>query len=84
MCLFPDPVFFLHHAQIDRLWTLWQNANPGSRTTAYGGNRDQSDGDGSVVATATLADIMSFDGLADEIAVRAVMSTTSGVLCYTY
>ena len=25
-----DPVFFLHHAQIDRLWALWQNqvSNP--------------------------------------------------------
>lgn len=22
-----DPVFFFHHAQIDRMWTLWQNLN---------------------------------------------------------
>src|SRR5262249_3310567 len=24
-----DPVFFLHHANIDRLWALWQRAHPG-------------------------------------------------------
>lgn len=24
-----DPVFFLHHAQIDRMWSLWQGKNPG-------------------------------------------------------
>ena len=24
-----DPVFFLHHCNIDRLWALWQAQNPG-------------------------------------------------------
>lgn len=28
-----DPVFFMHHAQIDRMWTLWQGKHPG--TTFY-------------------------------------------------
>jgi tyrosinase len=23
-----DPVFWLHHCQLDRLWAMWQNANP--------------------------------------------------------
>ena len=22
-----DPIFFLHHAQVDRLWAAWQEAN---------------------------------------------------------
>ncbi|KAL8687717.1 MAG: hypothetical protein Q9218_006189 [Villophora microphyllina] len=26
-----DPVFFLHHAQVDRLWTIWQSLNPSVR-----------------------------------------------------
>lgn len=26
-----DPVFFLHHANIDRLWACWQAANPGAQ-----------------------------------------------------
>jgi len=25
-----DPVFFLHHAQIDRLWAMWSNIHPNS------------------------------------------------------
>lgn len=24
-----DPVFFMHHAQIDRMWSLWQGKHPG-------------------------------------------------------
>lgn len=24
-----DPAFFLHHSNIDRVWTLWQAQNPG-------------------------------------------------------
>ncbi len=25
-----DPIFFLHHAQVDRIWALWQADHPGS------------------------------------------------------
>jgi len=28
-----DPVFWPHHAQIDRLWSIWQAANPGKHAT---------------------------------------------------
>lgn len=24
-----DPIFFMHHAQIDRLWAIWQQTHPG-------------------------------------------------------
>ena len=27
-----DPAFYLHHAQVDRVWTIWQNMNPQNRT----------------------------------------------------
>ncbi len=23
-----DPIFWLHHAEIDRLWEIWRRANP--------------------------------------------------------
>ena len=26
-----DPIFYLHHAQIDRLWTIWQGLDPARR-----------------------------------------------------
>ncbi len=31
-----DPVFWLHHAQIDRLWSIWQTLNPGKHPTLPG------------------------------------------------
>ena len=36
-----DPVFFLHHANIDRLWAEWQAAHPGKTyepKSGYSGN----------------------------------------------
>jgi len=33
-----DPIFWLHHAQIDRLWSQWQVANPGKNPTLSGAN----------------------------------------------
>ena len=32
-----DPWFYLHHAQIDRVWWMWQNQQPYSRTNALYG-----------------------------------------------
>ena len=29
-----DPIFWAHHAMIDRLWYLWQLANPGANPDA--------------------------------------------------
>lgn len=32
-----DPAFYLHHAQVDRVWTIWQNLNARNRTSqVYG------------------------------------------------
>ena len=32
-----DPAFYLHHAQVDRMWTIWQGLNPQNRLTqVYG------------------------------------------------
>ncbi|KAH1269443.1 hypothetical protein KXX33_005128 [Aspergillus fumigatus] len=32
----PDPAFFLHHAMVDRLWGMWQEAGPGRRDALNG------------------------------------------------
>lgn len=32
-----DPWFYLHHAQIDRVWWMWQNQKPAERTDALYG-----------------------------------------------
>ena len=34
-----DPLFWLHHAEIDRLWSVWQSTNPGQNPSLTGSNR---------------------------------------------
>jgi tyrosinase len=79
-----DPIFFMHHTQIDRLWTLWQNAAPENRTLDFSGIKTQDQFDGTTPPPASLQDIMPMLGLADDVTVREYMSTTKGPLCYTY
>jgi hypothetical protein len=31
-----DPIFWMHHAEIDRIWSEWQPANPGQNPTLVG------------------------------------------------
>ncbi|KAH9904384.1 hypothetical protein F4778DRAFT_780352 [Xylariomycetidae sp. FL2044] len=38
-----DPVFFLHHTNLDRLWWEWQSADLAARLTDMGGNNVPSD-----------------------------------------
>ncbi|KAK3309387.1 uncharacterized protein B0T15DRAFT_481108 [Chaetomium strumarium] len=75
-----DPLFFLHHTQVDRLWWLWQQQDPAARTTAFGGPRTQDEDS----LEATLEDVMPFLGLAEDVQVSELMTTQSGRLCYVY
>lgn len=36
-----DPLFFLHHTNLDRLWWDWQRVDPDARTYAIGPLRNQ-------------------------------------------
>lgn len=77
-----DPIFFAHHAQVDRIWTLWQGRND-TRLGMYGGwtNADAQD-----KLDATLDDDLVFysiRGLSD-VKVKDVMDTLSGPFCYKY
>ncbi len=31
-----DPVFWMHHCEIDRIWAAWQTANPGQHPSLAG------------------------------------------------
>jgi tyrosinase len=89
-----EPLFFLHHAQVDRLWWLWQQGDPSVRKTEYAGKREITPGVGGrpllpgevapVDPPAALTDIMPFMKLADDLPVSAVMTTENDLLCYTY
>lgn len=77
-----DPLFFLHHAQIDRLWAMWQDEDPAKRLTDFAGNRPGAN-DKKGPFDATINDILpSFGNLIDQVAVRDVMDTRAGDLCY--
>ncbi|TVY36278.1 Tyrosinase [Lachnellula subtilissima] len=73
-----DPVFFLHHAQLDRLWWKWQHAEPGRRREYNGASSRHSK------EAASLQDQLEMGTLAPKIAVEEVIDTQSGILCYEY
>lgn len=78
--LLQDPLFFLHHTQIDRLWYLWQQGNPEVREKDVADEKvNPADG-----TKATLEDVMPFMGLAADIKMSQVMTTQNDLLCYTY
>lgn len=77
-----DPVFFLHHTQLDRLWWMWQRAEPqniGKRRREYLGRAAHNS-----TQHASLTDVIPMGGLAPNINVFDIMETNSGLLCYRY
>lgn len=81
-----DPAFYLHHGMIDRVWWLWQQQNLRKRQNAVAGPGFLL---GLAPAPNTTLDTLIDIGYADHteigpIALRELMSTTSGPFCYTY
>jgi tyrosinase len=74
-----DPVFFLHHSQIDRLWWSWQKYS-GGRFLQYNGPA-QLDGD----VEGVLTDLLEYGGfLPFDPSVGDLMDTEGDLLCYRY
>jgi len=71
-----DPVFFLHHAFIDRNFRIWQNASPSRQTTIGGTDR--------VGNPLTLDTSVSVNGIRPNVVIRDILDTTSEKLCYKY
>ncbi|KAH6635990.1 hypothetical protein F5144DRAFT_161778 [Chaetomium tenue] len=75
-----DPIFFLHHTQVDRLWALWQQENPAARNMDFAGPKTQDQN----TTEATLEDIMPFMGITPDIKVAEVMEIGTPRFCYSY
>ncbi|CAE6423116.1 unnamed protein product [Rhizoctonia solani] len=81
-----DPLFFLHHNNVDRLWALWQGRDQ-QRLADYAGNTMQGQAltDKSRYPTASLNDTIDI-GMASlgypTVKVRDLMDTQSSLLCY--
>ena len=74
-----DPIFFLHHAQIDRIWWKWQQYGPPRRHNMYTGSFKPRSKE-----QASLDDIVSIRGLAPDVKVSDIVDVRSGIFCYTY
>lgn len=76
-----DPLFFLHHVQLDRLWWIWQRMGEGGRLMEYKGHMAKHS-----IEMAGLGDVLGMGGLAEGVEVREMMDTEGDVgrLCYRY
>ncbi|KAH7334556.1 hypothetical protein B0J17DRAFT_111773 [Rhizoctonia solani] len=77
-----EPLFFLHHTNVDRWWWKWQRLNNSVNALQYTGNTVQ----GTSELNATAQDLMPFLGLmnGDDLPVSDVLLTNTSKLCYTY
>lgn len=77
-----DPAFWVHHGNVDRLYTQWQAADPENRQYAVAGtstvlNIPPSD-------NVTLDYVQTWNGLDRDLPIRDLVSTTAGPFCYRY
>lgn len=83
-----DPLFYLHHANLDRLWWSWQKLNLSARLTDISGPVILMDYDNVYGGNVTLDFPLSVGVSAADTTVGEVMKIdacgTGGVLCYEY
>ncbi|KAF6823577.1 tyrosinase central domain containing protein [Colletotrichum musicola] len=80
-----DPVFFLHHTQVDRLWWMWQMRDPVTRFREYHGpTEDFRHHHRRSAGGATDVDVLPMGGLVNDGRVREYLDTRQGSLCYIY
>ncbi|KAK0614661.1 hypothetical protein B0T14DRAFT_540026 [Immersiella caudata] len=75
-----DPVFWLRHAQADRLWTIWQGQDPRSRINQVWGTGTTGDCDPNV----TLDSQITLGVISPPKKIRDAVLSIDGDLCYLY
>ncbi|KAF2098081.1 Di-copper centre-containing protein [Rhizodiscina lignyota] len=78
-----DPVFYLHHAQLDRIWAIWQGQDFENRKLALGGTTVPFT-DSPNAPLVTLQDPLSFGTVGPTITHEQAMSTIDYDMCYIY
>jgi tyrosinase len=80
-----DPLFYLHHAQIDRTWWIWQQLDRKSRTSGKGISGTGTFRNNPPSANTTLDTVIDLGYAASQKAsMQELMSTTEGPMCYIY
>ena len=77
-----DPAFFLHHANIDRVWWIWQNLDIKKRQYAVSGTITINNQPPS--RNTTLEDTMDLGVNAGTVSIKDTMHTLGGPFCYIY
>jgi tyrosinase len=77
-----DPVFWLHHSNVDRIFWIWQNLDLTNRLFAVGGTHTVFNQPPS--ANTTLDEYLDMGVLAPALTIRNVSNTMDGPFCYIY
>ncbi|TFK95923.1 Di-copper centre-containing protein [Pterulicium gracile] len=87
-----DPLFFLHHGMLDRVWALWQNQHPSNKKAFSGGSTwalqspeawktyGPAGMPPNIGPTARIPNI----GFGDSVTVADILDIKGGYLCYEY
>lgn len=80
-----DPLFFLHHAYLDKIWAGWQAVDPAARTYDLRnvGYETQAVPPGGLVPTNN-GTVLWIYGILPNSTAAEVADTKAGYLCYTY
>jgi tyrosinase len=83
-----DPLFYLHHANLDRVWWSWQKLNLNARLTDISGPINMMDYTNTIGGNVTLDFPLTVGVSAEDVTVGDVMNVAScgkkGALCYEY
>ncbi|KAJ6031582.1 tyrosinase central domain protein [Penicillium herquei] len=77
-----DPVFFLHHAQVDRMWWTWQSRDLENRRYALSGTQTLENVPAS--PELTLEDQITWGPLGRNYTTKSLMAANDGPFCYRY
>jgi tyrosinase len=78
-----DPVFYLHHNYLDRLYWQWQQINATERLHLVVGNTTVTEPESGWVAL-SLGTEMDMYGVVDNVAIGDVTNIQGGFLCYAF
>ncbi|KAI5807356.1 hypothetical protein DFH27DRAFT_315579 [Peziza echinospora] len=79
-----DPLFYLHHVNIDRLWWQWQKQRIFARTTDISGPSIPFDYTNVKGPNITLEFPISLSPVGENVLVKELMHIQGGMLCYDY
>lgn len=83
-----DPLFFLLHSQLDRIWAAWQAFNSKNRYAIGGGvDQDLSNFDAHPAGTGTPVTkdtVLYMSNLGPDAKVEDILDIQGGLLCYEY